>query len=269
MTVKKGLDTDQIIKSLRTRYIGKELLYFKSTGSTNLEASEAGKKRSPEGTLVIADKQTQGKGRLGRSWISPPFANLYFSVLLRPRISPQTAGWINLLASVSLVKSIQSSTGLVPDIKWPNDIMVNEKKLGGILTELHLKGDQIDYLVLGIGINVNMGRFPALISKTATSLKKELKHDLHREALCISILEKIEEDLELFYQKGPGTVLSEWEKHSNTLGKSVIVRQPGQTLSGKAIGLDSNGGLMVKTEDGAKVTVMAGDVIHLRTIGET
>ncbi len=268
MTVKKGLDTDQIIKSLRTRYIGKELLYFKSTGSTNLETAEAGKKGSPEGTLVIADEQTHGKGRLGRSWISPPFVNLYFSVLLRPRISPQTAGWINLLASVSLVKSIQSSTGLVPDIKWPNDLMFNEKKLGGILTDLHLKGDQIDYLVLGIGVNVNMARFPALISKTATSLKKELKHDLHRESLCIAILEKIEADLELFYQKGPGTVLSEWEKLSSTLGKIITVRQPGQTLTGKAIGLDSNGGLIIETENGAKVTIMTGDVIHLRTIGE-
>ena len=195
---KNRLQTDQIIQSLRTQYIGKELIYFESTDSTNLQASLLGKKGSENGTLVITDRQTQGKGRMGREWISPAYSNLYFSVLLRPSIVPQTASWIPLVAGVALAKGIHAYTGLSPRIKWPNDLLINGKKAGGILIELHIEGDRISRLVLGIGINVNMTRFPEEIAPIATSLKKELGHPIHREPLLVQLSKRSKKSSKAF-----------------------------------------------------------------------
>ncbi|MHB8482830.1 MAG: biotin--[acetyl-CoA-carboxylase] ligase [Nitrospiria bacterium] len=263
----KGLRVDDIIRSLHTRYIGKNLIYLKSTDSTNLQAVRLGKEGSPNGALVIAEKQTGGKGRLNRTWISPPFANLYFSLLLRPPVSPQAASWIPLLGGVSISKGIHAYTGLLPKIKWPNDILMNGKKAAGILTELNAEGNQVQYLVLGIGLNVNMSRFSAAISQTATSLKKESGHSIHREPLLVDLLQEIEKELEHFYQNGPQTISSEWKRLSDTIGKKVRVRsQTGQIIEGKAIDLDPHGGLILEKEDLTRITVMAGDITYLQNI---
>ncbi len=258
--IKKHLQIDKIIKSLRTKEIGKNLIYLESTDSTNRQAALLGKKGNPNGTLVIADKQTAGKGRLSRTWVSPAFANLYFSLLLRPPISPQTASWMSLLGGVATAKNIQGYTGLLPKIKWPNDVLINGKKVAGILTELHVEGNQIQYLILGIGVNVNMSRFSSPISQTATSLKKEAGQPVCRELFLTGLLQEIENELELFYQKGHQMISSEWKKFSDTLGKKVRVSQGGQILEGKAIDLDPHGGLILEKKDFTRITVMAGDI---------
>jgi BirA family biotin operon repressor/biotin-[acetyl-CoA-carboxylase] ligase len=263
---KNRLQTDQIIQSLRTRYIGKELIYFESTDSTNLQASLLGKRGSENGTLVITDSQTQGKGRLGREWISPAYSNLYFSILLRPTIAPQTASWIPLAAGVALANGINAYTGLSSRIKWPNDLLINGKKAGGILIELHIEGDKISHLILGIGINVNMTRFPAEIDPIATSLKKELGHPIHREPLLAQLLEELEKQLESFYQTGPDKTAKDWKALSDTIGKEVSVTLGDQTIKGKAVDLDPHGGLILKKNDGTTTALLTGDVTHLRTL---
>jgi BirA family biotin operon repressor/biotin-[acetyl-CoA-carboxylase] ligase len=264
VNLNKGLQTDQIIQSLRTRYMGKELIYFESTNSTNLQASLLGKKGCENGTLVITDRQTQGKGRVGREWISPSNSNLYFSILLRPSIAPQMASWIPLVAGVALAKGINAYTGLSPRIKWPNDLLINEKKAGGILIELHIEGDKISHLVLGIGINVNMTHFPEEIAPIATSLKKELGHPIHREPLLAQLLEELEKELEGFYQAGPDKTARDWKALSDTIGKEVSVTLGNQTIKGKAVDLDPHGGLILKKSDGTITTILTGDVVHLR-----
>ena len=165
-----------------------------------------------------------------------------------------------------MVKSIRACTGLSPKIKWPNDILMNGKKIAGILTELSAEGNQIQYLVLGIGINVNMSRFPPDISQTATSLKKEAGYSIHREPILIDFMQEIEKALEHLYQDGHQMISSEWKRLSDTLGKKVRVDQSGRILEGKAMNLDPHGGLILEKEDRSNITVMTGDVTHLRTL---
>lgn len=260
----RGLQIDLILQSLRTRYIGKELIYFESTDSTNVQASILGTKGAENGTTVVTDKQTQGKGRMGRTWISPANTNLYFSILLRPPTSPQTASWIPLVAGVALAKGISAYTGLLAKIKWPNDLIIGKKKFGGILIETHIVSNRIHYLVLGVGINVNMTQFPEEIAPFATSLKKELGHPCHREPLLVQLLQEIEKRLQEFYESGPEKTSGNWIQLSDTIGKEVTVTLGNQIIKGKAIDLDQHGGLILEKSDRTKTTVLTGDVIHLR-----
>jgi BirA family biotin operon repressor/biotin-[acetyl-CoA-carboxylase] ligase len=260
----KNLETDFILQSLHTRFIGKELIFFESTDSTNTQASLLAKKGGENGTVVIADQQTEGKGRMGRVWISPAHSNLYFSILLRPSIVPQSASWIPLVSGVALVKGIAAYTGLSPRLKWPNDLLISGKKVGGILIEAHIVSNQIHYLVLGVGINVNMTQFPEEIALLATSLSKELGHSCQREPLLIRLLEEIESQLNDFYESGPDKTSIYWIQHSDTIGKEVTVTLGNQVIKGKAVDLDPHGGLIIEKRDGTKTTVLTGDVVHIR-----
>ncbi|MBI3594795.1 MAG: biotin--[acetyl-CoA-carboxylase] ligase [Nitrospirae bacterium] len=261
----KGLQIDLILQSLHTQYIGKELIYFESTDSTNVQASILGTKGAENGTTVVTEKQTQGKGRMGRTWISPVNSNLYFSILLRPPTSPQAASWIPLVAGVALAKGISGYTGLSAKIKWPNDLLIGKKKFGGILIETHIVSNRIHYLVLGVGLNVNMTRFPEEIAPFATSLKKELGHPCHREPLLVHLLEELEKQLQDFYESGPEKTSGNWIQLSDTIGKEVTVTLGNQSIKGKAINLDPHGGLILEKRDGTKTTILTGDVVQLRT----
>ena len=181
-------------------------------------------------------------------------------------MAPRDAGWITLLAGVAVSLGIEDATTLRPGIKWPNDLLLNEKKIGGILTELRAEGDKIDDLVLGIGINVNTVRFPAEISGIASSLKKESKKPVERETLLVRLLSRIENGLDRFYHNGPGEIAGEWTRRSAILGQKVAVEQPGGLLTGTAVSLDPTGGLVLEKEDRSRTTVLAGDVIHLKNL---
>ncbi|MFA4828689.1 MAG: biotin--[acetyl-CoA-carboxylase] ligase, partial [Thermodesulfovibrionales bacterium] len=157
--------------------IGREIIFFESIGSTNTAALELAEKGAPHGTVVIADRQTKGKGRLGRTWVSPPKKNIYMSVILRPEIEPKDATLLTIMTAVSCAKGVMKSTGLKAEIKWPNDLMISSKKLGGILTEMKSDPDGIVFAVIGIGINVNSktkNDFPPDIRGIATSIREEL-----------------------------------------------------------------------------------------------
>src|SRR6516164_975719 len=167
------LTPDLLRKRLRGSLFGKRAFHFFKTDSTNRVAMELGFAGEPEGAVVMAEEQTAGRGRAGRMWHSEKGTGLYVSILLRPRLAPAQASLLTILAGISAQAAVQGLTGLVPELKWPNDLLLNGKKLGGILTEMHAEPSAVRFVIVGIGINVNQEKFPAEISGTATSLRKE------------------------------------------------------------------------------------------------
>jgi len=256
--------TPGVIKAgLGTTMIGKNIQYFKETESTNIIAREiAGSVE--EGTVVIAESQTGGRGRLGRKWISPE-GGIWLSVILKPKIQPLYAHRITLLAGVSVAKTIRKS-GLPAKIKWPNDVLINGKKVCGILTEMGAETDQIDYCVVGIGIdaNVDTESFPEEVRDSSTSLKKELGHDINRVEFVQGLLSGLEALYSKFQKDGFSSILEEWRNMSATIGEWVKITTQTRTIYGEAIGVDNEGALILETSDGKLEKIVAGNCEHLR-----
>ena len=257
------LEPVKIKAGLKTGIIGKNIQYFKETKSTNIIAREiAG--LVEEGTVVIAESQTGGRGRLGRKWISPE-GGIWLSIIIKPRIQPSHAPSITLLAGVSVAKTIRSY-GLEAGIKWPNDVLINGKKVCGILTEIEGEIDLIDYCVVGIGIdaNVDIEAFPEEIRENSTSLKKELGHEIDRVEFVQRLLLEFE-GLYLKSQKeGFSSILEEWRDMSATIGEWVKITTQTRTIYGEAIGVDNEGALILETGEGKLEKVVAGNCEHLR-----
>jgi len=252
----------EVARDLHTKFIGKKIHYFESVSSTMDIAAELGMKHAPEGAIVLAESQTRGKGRLGRSWFSPKYKGIYFSLILRPKVLPSAAALLTLLAAVSVCEAIKEVTGLDPGIKWPNDILLHHKKIGGILTELNAETDRVNFLVLGIGLNVNNDK-KALISG-ATSLQEQKKEHIHRVELLQAILRRIEKNYLSFQDKGSKPIIEKWREHSLTLGKRVKVYCHRAHIEGEALDIDADGGLLIRKDSGVTSKVMAGDVLHCR-----
>lgn len=252
----------EITRDLGTEFLAKKVQYFEHASSTMDEAMQLGIQGAPSGTLVVAESQTQGRGRLGRSWFSPKYKGLYVSLLLRPRMPPAQASVITLLAAVSIVEAIATFTGLKAQIKWPNDIMLQRKKLGGILTEINAEMDKIKCIVIGMGLNVNNDK-KTLVSG-ATSLKEHLKETVHRVALLKEILRRIEENYLRLEKKGAAGLIEKWREHNMTLGKRVKVYCHKAHIEGEAFDIDADGGLLVRKDSGILAKVMSGDVVHCR-----
>jgi BirA family biotin operon repressor/biotin-[acetyl-CoA-carboxylase] ligase len=217
-----------------------------------------------EGTVVIAESQTGGRGRLGRKWISPE-GGVWFSVILKPKLQPLHAPRITLLAGVAVAKAIRSY-GLTAKIKWPNDVLINGKKTCGILTEIGAEMDSINYIILGIGIdaNVDTETFPDDVRDLSTSLKKELGHGINR----VEFVQKLFSELEALYLKfqkeGFSPILEEWRNMSATIGEWVKITTQTKTIYGEAIGVDSEGALILETGEGKLEKIVAGNCEHLR-----
>ncbi len=225
-------------------------------------AIQLGVQGEPEGTLVIAETQTKGRGRLGRSWISPKHKGIYLSLILRPKILPAQSPVITLLVSISICEAIKEIAGLEAKIKWPNDIFIQNKKLGGILTELNAEMDEIHFMVIGIGLNVNNDKNSLLPS--AISLKEIKKENINRINLIQEILCRIEKDYLAFQKQGSLLVVNKWRNHNITLGRRVKIACHRQHLEGEAVDIDTDGGLLVRNDAGLIQKVMTGDVIHCR-----
>ncbi|MBU1726131.1 MAG: biotin--[acetyl-CoA-carboxylase] ligase [Candidatus Omnitrophica bacterium] len=252
----------EVSRGLNTQIIGKKIYYFESIASTMEQAMELGLKGAPEGAIVLAELQTRGKGRLGRSWFSPKHKGIYLSLILRPKILPSQASVLTLLAAVSVCEAIKNATGLEIQIKWPNDILINNKKLGGILTELSAEMDRVSFLVIGIGLNVNNEK-KSLISG-ATSIKEIRKENSSRVVLLQELLRKIEDNYLLFQKKGAHPIIEKWREHGITIGKRVKVYCQKEHIEGEAVDIDNDGGLLVRKDSGVTEKVMAGDVMHCR-----
>ena len=231
--------------------------YFPEIGSTMDAARELAKKGAGEGTIVIAEVQTHGRGRLRREWLSPK-GGIYFNLLLRPRISPAYAPRINLMASVAVAATIKKLFGLKAELKWPNDVLIEGKKLCGILADMDAEMDVVNFVNLGIGINANTS-IPQF-EKTATSLKDALGKEISRKEFLSVLLMEIERQQPLLMK---ADLLEEWKKLSVTLNKDVRIVAPGEVIIGRAIDIDTTGALIVKERDGSLKKAMAGDCIHL------
>jgi len=258
---------EEIMECLQTELIGssrEKIHYYKRIDSSNSVLKKMAETGAPEGTVVLADEQTQGRGRLGRFWLSPFGKNIYLSILLKPPLQPQDSPLLTLLAAVAAVRSIRRSLpNLSIGIKWPNDVLINNRKVCGILTELKAEADLLHYLIIGIGINVNWRAedFPAELKHIATSLYIEnSRRSVSRQKLLCALLQEMESSYRRFLDKGPQTVISAWKKYNLTLGKNVTVHTLREDFTGYAVDIDSEGALLVKDEKGILKRFHSGDV---------
>ncbi len=252
---------DMLKRRLKGSVFGKQIHHFLRTDSTNRVAMELGYANDPEGTVVIAEEQTAGRGRAGRAWHSERGTGIYVTLLLRPKISPVQAPLLTMMAGLSARAAIQAQTGLIVDLKWPNDLMLAGKKLGGILTEMHAEPSQVRFVIVGIGINVNQEKFPAEIAAIGTSLRAQTGRIQSRMELLVRLLREFETDYNRFLREGTASVTQRFEAVSSyARGKRVSVSNGAENYSGVTAGLSPEGLLRVEKNDGSVVTVIAGDV---------
>jgi len=260
---------EEVVANLETSWLGRDISYFASIGSTNDEAKKMAANGKETGAIVLAEKQTCGRGRMAREWFSPASAGIWLSVILRPKLLPKDAPKITLLAAVAVNRAIIKCTGLATGIKWPNDIVFQDKKIVGILTEMNAEMDAINYVVLGIGINVNMklDDLPVEMQTIASSLSMLTGYTISRIQLLAEILLQLEQLYEEACRDGFEHVFYEWRRMTITLGQLVDVSSTEQNFSGAAIDIDDNGALLVDTNHGREC-VLAGDVkVRLRQEG--
>ncbi len=253
-----------IKRELKTRVIGRTVLLFPEVASTNTLAMELAAKGTAEGTVVIAETQTGGKGRLGRKWLSPK-GNLYFSVVLRPAVPLQKAPLITLMGATAVAAAVKNVCAVPAGIKWPNDVLVAGRKVSGLLTEMSAEQDRIRHIVLGIGINVNMDTsgLPPDLRAGTTTLAAEAGRRINRTALLQEVLRGLELRYRSFLTK-PAEVIEAWKRENVTLGKQVAVAGAGATIEGTAQGIDEEGRLVIEQADGLLHSVAAGDVTILK-----
>jgi len=255
----------EIQRGLSTNYIGKEIFYFPKLKSTNIIAKEKALHRAEginEGTVIIAERQSAGKGRLGRKWFSPE-GGIWLSIILYPRLSPSYISRITLMTAVVVVKVIEKCTQIKTQIKWPNDILINNKKVCGILTEMSAELDIINWVVVGIGVNVNIKRqeFPKDIRERTTSLKEVLGKEISRVKLVQIFLQEFEKYYGLLKKKESFTILNEWKLRSHTLGKKIKVNIGEKIVTGEAIDISEEGALILKKKDGELIEIISGTII--------
>jgi len=258
-----ALHADDLLARLgKTKVIGRDIRVFEQTTSTNDVIEKLARDGVKEGVAVFAESQTRGRGRLGRKWISPERKGLWFSVLLRPDLRPQETTQLTVASATALRRAIQSETGLKPEIKWPNDILIGGKKVAGILTELSAELDRIKHVILGIGVDVNQsaGEFPPELRKLATSLKIESGRTIQRPELAAAILRELDMDYGRICAGKFAAVADEWEAQCATIGNDVTIRIGGRTIRGHAESLGDDGALLVRTEHGHLERITGGDV---------
>lgn len=266
LSVPEQLDVQTIAGELGPACLmGRRLQVSSETGSTNADAYRLAETGAEEGTVVIADHQTSGKGRLGRRWESPSGVNLYCSVVLRPDILPYEAPQLTFLSAVAVARAITTVTGLQPSIKWPNDLLLHGSKVAGLLNEMNAETDRIGFVILGIGINVNMRtqQFPADLRHPATSLMLEAGSPVSRLALLTCLLHELDREYLRFKSCGFGPVREEWASYCNAFGREVQVSQGAVILRGAFDGIDEDGALLVRYGDGRQERVLSGDVTVL------
>jgi BirA family transcriptional regulator, biotin operon repressor / biotin---[acetyl-CoA-carboxylase] ligase len=245
---------------LSTREVGRTIHHFDTLGSTNTEAFALARAGAAHGEVVIAEGQTEGRGRRGRAWISPPGANLSFSLILRPDVPPARAPEVTLLAAVAVAQTLHEA-GAAAAIKWPNDVQIDGRKVAGVLTELAADVEQVHFLVLGVGVNLNSRReeFPPEVAALATSLMEARRQRVPRALFTAALFGKLEEWLDRWEAEGFEPVRAAWKEMSATLGRQVVVRSEGTVRAGLAEDIDESGALLVRI-DGRLERCLAGDV---------
>ena len=283
------LSAETIGAALTTRRLGRSWLYFAQVGSTNDVVHAQARSGASDGLLVVADQQTAGRGRLDRRWWAPRGSSLLMTLLLRPPLPPSRAGQLTMCLGLAAVEGIEAVTGLRPALKWPNDLLLNGRKLGGMLAELRLDGERLDYAVLGLGVNVNVDfdaepstlddsrwstneaprsgiqRPPPEFAAAAISLAMVLGHPIERLPLLAAIVARCE----AWYEQvlAGHSPHAAWAARLDTVGRRVTVTTAAGVLLGSAVGVTPDGALLVRDDDGTEHTIWSGDVTTVRSTG--
>jgi BirA family biotin operon repressor/biotin-[acetyl-CoA-carboxylase] ligase len=258
----KLMEPEKIKEQLKTDFIGQKIRYFTEVTSTNDVAKELATKGAKEGTMILAETQTQGKGRLGRRWLSPR-GGIWFSVILRPTIPAKNSYQLTFMAAVAVAKTIRKMFKVDAEVKWPNDILVNERKVCGILTETCTIGDAVDFAVIGVGVNANVDltSFPKDLRGSVTSLEAEVGGEVERERFLRALLRELENYYRMLSKKKFGLVLEEWKSLTTLFGAYVEVTSFEEKIRGLAVGVDRNGALEVLLKNGTVRKILSGDVV--------
>ena len=251
----------EIDRHLRTDVTGRKVVHRETVDSTNAFAFKLALSGEPEGACVVAESQDAGKGRLGRKWFSPVGKNLYISVVLRPHIHPSSVYPITFLSSLAMYDTIGELTGIRPSLKWPNDVLINGKKVCGTLIELSTEADMVRFVIVGIGFNINMQRseIDEEIINKATSLSIETKKIYERALVCGILLNHLEEHYRYFRQYGAPGICGAWEERAAIKGKTLEINQMGESYRGVVEGIDLDGAMLLNM-DGKVKKIIAGDV---------
>jgi len=252
----------EIALRLTTRFLGKTIYHHKEVGSTNDVALELAANGAPEGTIVVAEHQTKGRGRFGRKWFSPPGKNLILSLVLRPSFGPGRVSQLGITAAVSAAVCLRELFDLPALIKWPNDVYIHGKKAGGILTELSAELDVIHHVVVGIGVNLNVERheIPSGLRHNSTSVRIERGKKCDRVEVAVTLMKELERRYRCLIKEGFSPIIDEWVELSLTLGRRIEARSEGRTLTGYPTGLDEDGSLLVRLDSGITKKVSGGDI---------
>lgn len=246
------MSPDEIKLGLGTEILGKEIISYVETGSTNDVAMDLAASGAQEGTLIIAESQTRGRGRRHRKWLSPMGTSILTSLILRPPIMPHETHSITLASAAAVAQSIRNVTHLPAFIKWPNDVIISDKKVSGILAEMRTEKEWVTFLVVGIGVTVNIPRkrLPAEIMDIATSLSAELGHNVSRIALLQEILRQLEQRYVKVKERKTDDLIAEWRDLLTTIGRQIRISLPGRVISGRAVDIDETGALLVRMDTG-------------------
>ncbi|HEY4613274.1 MAG TPA: biotin--[acetyl-CoA-carboxylase] ligase [Bacteroidota bacterium] len=250
---------EELLEELRTDLVGQKLFLFDSLDSTNACAKTLAEAGMDEGAVILTDFQTEGRGRLGRVWQSEPGKNLLFSCIFRPAVAKEQAGLLTFAVAISIARALEHTTKLSVECKWPNDLLIGGKKCCGILLENSFNKETLTYSVVGIGVNVNQTGFEESLRASVTSLAQETGNEIDRKKLFLAMMNELDAHYKAAGKGDFRTVLQEWNRRCTMFGKETHVSREGVAISGKAIGLSADGGLILETAQG-KETVYAGDV---------
>lgn len=255
----------ELQRDLPTEYIGKEIHYYSEVDSTNEVAKRLAHDGAPEGTIIIAESQRSGRGRRGKKWLSPS-GGVWMTIILRPDIPPSKAPQLTLVTGVAVAETLDKECRLDVGIKWPNDILIGEKKVCGILTEASTNPKGLEYVLVGVGIdlNVDVNAFPPELREGATSLKQELEKEIYSVKLVQRFLQNFENLYDDFKTGKFPEILKEWRKLSKTIGSYVEVQKKGRVVRGEAVGITKEGVLILEMDDGSLRKVISGECIHLK-----
>ena len=277
VSIPDRLIPEEIRFGLNTRWMGQKIVSYEETASTNDVAAKLAIQGMPEGTVVFAESQSKGRGRLGRSWVSPKGKSILMSVVFRPKLLPSQASQVTLMSAVAVAKAIEKETGLAPQIKWPNDVLIEGKKVSGILTEMQGETDQVLFLIVGIGVNVAVPQ--ESLPENGTSIHLETAFNVQRSAfstqerepktvsriqLTQELLRQLEAGYHLLHDGQWEVIHQEWQQRSILTGKHVNVRSMQRQIEGTVTGLDPDGSLLIRLDHGLTERVMAGDVVAVR-----
>jgi BirA family biotin operon repressor/biotin-[acetyl-CoA-carboxylase] ligase len=257
------MNLEKLQENLRTGRFGKRVFFSREVSSTSDWAKQLANTGAEEGTVTLAETQTAGRGRLGREWISPR-GGLWFSIVLRPDQKASEATKLVFVVSLAVAEVLHEKYGLRTEAKWPNDVLVNGKKICGILAEMNTKDENVNYVVLGVGVNANFYAervLPDSVKNTSTSIENELGKKIRLQSLLRALLEKMEKIYDEYLEAGFAPLLEKWKAYARFLGRKVIVTDREERLNGLALDVDQEGALILRLENGIPKRILAGDVI--------